>query len=162
MVMEKKYSIEQLLIEEQVKTIQHFLSELQDDAYWIRRDELGAVRGLNGAQCSYDFMGHPNMPYDLKKFVKEICPKRDGYLLSDMVINRYKPGDFIGTHKDRAHFRMNTVIALHEEGDGIYIDEEEKFIEDKIGQGITLYGTGPTHSVPAVKNLRHVLIYLYE
>lgn len=159
---EKNYSIEQILSVEQVRKVHDYLSSISYDAYWRRRDDLGAVRGINGAQCAYDFIGYPSMPPDMKEYLKSLAPRPSGYFLSDMAVNRYKPGDFIGSHKDRAHYRMNTVIALHESGDGIYFDDEDLFIEDKPGQGITLYGTGPVHSVPPVKTLRHVLIYLYE
>jgi len=129
---------------------------------WIRRDDLDSNRGIEGHTCRYDTMTYPAMPDKLKEYVREIAPRPEGYIISDIVINRYQPGDYIGKHRDRAWYRMNSVIALQQDGDGIYIDDDELFIEDIKGQSVTLFGAGPVHSVPAAKALRHVLIYLYE
>lgn len=156
------YSVSNFLDKDQVNHINELLKDLQDDAYWTRRESLGASRGVNGEECSYDFMGHTFMPTELKEYLLEIAPREDGYFLGEICINRYKPGDYIGKHKDRAAYRMNRVIALQENGDGIYIDDEDRFIEDVEGQAVTIHGVGPVHSVPPAKNLRHVLIVLYE
>lgn len=133
-----------------------------DGLCWIRRDKLEPGRGLDKQQCGYDFLSYPAMPDELKEYVRAIAPRPEGYYITDIVINRYQPGDYIGKHLDRASYRMNKVIALQQNGDGIRIDEDDLFVEDVKGQSVTLFGAGPIHSVPAAKSLRHVLIYLYE
>ena len=163
MDLKERYSVSKdVITEEQVNHINELLSELQDDAFWTRRENLGPSRGVDGQECAYDFMGHTFMPGELREYLLEIVPREEGYFLGEICINRYKPGDYIGKHKDRAAYRMNRVIALQENGDGIYIDDEDRFIEDVKGQAVTIQGVGPVHSVPPAKNLRHVLIVLYE
>jgi hypothetical protein len=156
------YSLTKELNEEQVNNINTLLEKYQDDLHWQRRTSLGQGRSVDYEDCAYDFMGHNFMPEDLKKYLLEVAPKVDGYFIGELCINRYREGDYIGKHKDRAAYRMNRVIALQEKGDGIYIDDDNKFIEDVQGQAVTIHGVGPVHSVPPAKNKRHVFIVLYE
>lgn len=162
MNLKEKFSVSNFLTQEQANLINDHLNLMQDDQYWARRDLLGEGRSVEGEQCGYDFMGLPAMSPDFRKLLLDIVPKEDGYFIGEICINRYKPGDYIGKHVDRALYRMNRVVALNEDGDGLYINDKDIFIEDKKGQAVTLYGTGPVHSVPPVKKLRHVLIVLYE
>lgn len=136
--------------------------QIIEDARWSHRSVLGFPRAVGDATCRYDFCGHNQMPKDLKEKLFNIAPKFDGYKLNETAINRYNIGDYIGKHKDRDLYRLNLVIALQENGDGIMIDDTGEFIEDKLGQGILIEGVGPTHSVPPVKNVRYSLVYLYE
>jgi hypothetical protein len=102
------------------------------------------------------------MPADVKDLLKSLAPNYKDFPLREIAINRYNVGDYIGQHKDADLYRKNLVIALQAEGDGLYIDASDTFIEDVEGQGVLITGVGPIHSVPTVKKLRHCLIYLYE
>lgn len=137
-------------------------AEKLDEFRWTRRANLEPGRSISGSTCQYDFCGHSQMPQDLKNKLKELAPEYKDFPLAEIAINRYRVGDYIGKHKDRDLYRLNLVIALQEEGDGVFIDDEELFIEDKIGQGVLFKGIGPAHTVPPVKHLRYCLIYLYE
>lgn len=162
MLTKDSYLITKELSERQVNNINTILEKYQDACYWQRRTSLGPNRGIDGDECAYDFMGNAFMPDDLKDYLLRVAPREDGYFISEICINRYNEGDYIGKHKDRAYYRMNRVISLQANGDGLYIDEDEKFIEDVVGQAVTINGIGPVHSVPPVKTKRHVFIVLYE
>jgi hypothetical protein len=102
------------------------------------------------------------MPKNAKDRLKELAPEYKDYLLAEIAVNRYKPGDYIGKHRDRDFYRRNLVIALQANGDGLQIDNPLEFIEDVAGQGVLIEGVGPVHSVPPVNQTRYCLIYLYE
>jgi hypothetical protein len=102
------------------------------------------------------------MTKELKEYIAGLAPKYPGMDLERFAVNRYRVGDFIGPHKDQHMYIKNLVVALQENGDGLFIDEHDIFVPDKVGQGVAFEGIGPVHSVPEVKNLRFVLIYLYQ
>lgn len=133
-----------------------------EPARWSHRTVLGFPRAVGNSDCRYDFCGHNQMPVDLKEKLINHAPKFEGFNLNEVAINRYNIGDYIGKHKDRDLYRLNLVIALQENGDGLLIDDTGEFIEDKAGQGVLIEGVGPVHSVPPVKNTRYSLVYLYE
>lgn len=133
-----------------------------ESARWSHRSALGFPRAIGDATCRYDFCGNSQMSQNLKEKLFDLAPTFEGYTLNEIAINRYNIGDYIGKHKDRDLYRLNLVIALQENGDGIMIDDTGEFIEDKAGQGILIKGVGPVHSVPPVKNVRYSLVYLYE
>jgi len=137
-------------------------AESLDSFRWTRRVNLEPGRSISGSTCSYDFCGHVQMPLELREKLKSLAPEYKDFPLAEIAINRYQIGDYIGKHKDRDLYRLNLVVALQEEGDGVYIDDKSEFIEDVAGQGVLFKGVGPAHSVPPVKNLRYCLIYLYE
>jgi len=138
------------------------LIESIEEPRWIRRTKLQPGRAINNSTCAYDYCNHMQMKKEMKEQLKEIAPVYEDFKLADLAVNRYKIGDYIGQHKDKHDFRRNLVISLQESGDGLYIDEEDKFVEDKIGQGVLIEGIGPIHSVPPAKKLRYSLVYLYE
>lgn len=156
-----KYEVSKEIDDDKIDTLLEMVKETHP-LCWVYRDDLDANRGIDGHTCKYGIMTYPAMPDDIKKYVRDIAPRPDGYIISDIVINKYSPGDYIGKHRDRAWYRMNKVIALQQQGDGIYIDDYDLFVEDVKGQSVTLFGAGPVHSVPPAKSLRYVLIYLYE
>jgi len=137
-------------------------AEQLEDSRWTRRVNLEPGRSISGSTCQYDFCGHSQMPAGLKQKLKELAPEYRDFPLAEIAINRYRVGDYIGKHKDRDLYRLNLVVALQQQGDGVYIDDEELFIDDRIGQGVLFKGIGPAHSVPTVKSQRYCLIYLYE
>jgi len=142
----------------ELKELAQSINELR----WTTRTKLSSGRGIGGATCHYNFCGHAQMETSLKEKLKTLAPLFDNYKLAEIAINRYKVGDYLGKHKDRHFYRRNLVIALQEQGDGLYINDTDEFIEDVAGQGVLFNGIGPAHSVPPVANERYTLIYLYE
>jgi hypothetical protein len=159
--MNRKLEILQIFDKEITKEIKTKIISLESSR-WVKRTDLSTRRAVGNSSCNYDFCGHKQMPNDLREELKNLAPTFNSFPLSEIAVNRYNVGDYIGKHKDRDLHRLNLVISLQEDGDGLYIDDEERFIEDVEGQGVMFKGVGPTHSVPPVKNLRYSLIYLYE
>lgn len=160
LTMTQQLLVSKILDEKAVNEVNLAIATLEQPR-WVKRKYLPAMRGVNGATCKYEFCGHAQMPKDVKEFLKTLAPEYQGYPLQELAINRYNVGDYIGQHRDTDLYRKNLVIALQAQGDGLYIDAEDKFIEDVAGQGVLITGVGPIHSVPPVKHLRHCLIYLY-
>lgn len=133
-----------------------------EDPRWVKRLVLQPGRAINDAGCSYDYCNHRQMKSETKELLKSYAPDYEDFFLSEIAINRYNPGDYIGTHKDRHDFRRNIVISLQTGTDGLYIDDTGEFIWDDAGQGVLIEGIGPAHSVPPVKETRYSLIFLYE
>jgi hypothetical protein len=150
------------ILEKNTATSLFDLATQIEEPRWISRKNLSYGRGIEGADCNYDFCGHAQMSKENKDLLKSLAPKFDGFKLAEVAINRYRVGGYLGKHKDRHYYRRNLVIALQELKDGLYIDDNNEFIEDIAGQGVLFEGVGPAHSVPPVKNLRYTLIYLYE
>jgi len=133
-----------------------------EEPRWVTRTSFKAPRGIDGATCNYDFCGQRQMTKELQEELKKLAPVYVDFPLAEVAVNRYKENDYLGKHKDRDFYRRNLVVSLQEKGDGLYINDEDTFIEDVTGQGVLIEGVGPTHSVPPVKNERYTLIYLYE
>jgi len=102
------------------------------------------------------------MPKELREYFKKIAPVYRDFFLSEIAINKYQPGDYIGPHRDRHDFRRNLVVSLQTSNDGLLIDETDQFIRDEAGQGVLIEGIGPIHSVPSTTQVRYSLIFLYE
>jgi hypothetical protein len=133
-----------------------------DNIRWTSRTSLSAGRAIDNSTCRYDFCGHAQMPPTVKETFKELAPTFKDFKLAEIAINRYKPGDYLGKHKDRHYYRRNLVISLQEDGDGLLVDDTNQFVKDVAGQGVLFEGIGPSHSVPPVAHDRYTLIYLYE
>lgn len=154
-------SVDQIFDESTSAEILNKLGNIEDPR-WIRRDELESRRGVGDSGCAYDYCNQLQMTKELKEYIAGLAPKYPGMDLERFAVNRYRVGDFIGPHKDQHMYIKNLVVALQENGDGLFIDEHDIFVPDKVGQGVAFEGIGPVHSVPEVKNLRFVLIYLYQ
>lgn len=159
--MKARLQVSNVLDKDTVQQVRNLVDAVIDP-YWVTRTDLSHYRGIDGSSCRYKFLGHAQMPADLKNFLKKLAPNYPNFFLAEIAVNRYDEGDYIGKHKDRHLYRRNLVVALQEFGDGLYVDETKEFIEDVAGQGVLFEGVGPIHSVPPVKNKRYCLIYLYE
>lgn len=127
---------------------------------WFRRTGEMPGRGYPGETCAYWYATHRSMPPEFSKELGELAPKVDGWKLDIICINKYLPGDYIGTHRDRGTHPFNLVIPLQDGEDGMFIKGE--LLKDKAGRaGLNAY-TGLPHSVPPVKSERYVLIFLFN
>lgn len=129
---------------------------------WVKRTELQPGRAVNNSKCSYYYCSHTQMKKEDKDYLISIAPKYENFFLSEIAVNRYEKGDYIGQHRDRHDFRRNLVVSLQSGADGLLIDDTETFIKDELGQGVLIEGIGPVHSVPEAKDTRYSLIFLYE
>ena len=146
---------------EVAESIKEHLKQL-DNKSWTRRTTLGRGRGIPNEDCKHDWIGHVNLPKSLLKILLEYAPQFEDYYLQEICANRYNIGDYLGKHKDMHLYRKNVVVSLQQDGDGLIDHNANKFIEDKIGQGVIFTGVGPLHEVPPVKQERFVVIYLYQ
>ena len=135
------------------------LAEMHE-ARWYHRAKINSrpTKGTNVA--SYDFLGDRQQPKDFNALLRSLAPKFPGFFLTEAIINRYKPGDYMPEHLDVQTYRKNLVIPLCEDGDGIEI--EDVFYPDVLGEGVCFVDNGFRHAVPQVKSLRYVAIFLYE
>ncbi len=130
------------------------------DARWFHRAKINSRPTAGTVVASYDFLGDRQQPKDFAAQLRSLAPKYPGYFLIESIINRYKPGDWMPEHIDIQNYRKNLVIPLCEDGDGIEI--EGVFYPDVLGEGVCFSDVSAPHSVPRVKSLRYVAIFLYE
>lgn len=157
----KDLEVYKTIKEQTVDEIKKQLANL-DNSVWIRRESLGRGRGLiSGTDCSYDFLSEQDMPKSLLSTLKDNAPEC-AYNLYEVCVNRYQKGDYLGPHKDMDMSIKNIVVSLDNSNNGLLNNETDEFIADKKGQAVYFTGVGPIHSVPPVKDLRYVLIYLYN
>jgi len=133
-----------------------------EDKYWVTRTTLGTGRGLPGESCKHDWLGQNKMSKELLDFLTTNAPVFEDFTLEEVCVNRYNEGDYLGKHKDMHMYTKNVVVSLQENGDGLLDCTANKFIEDRIGQGVVFTGVGPLHMVPPVKKERFVVVYLYQ
>jgi len=133
-----------------------------EEPRWITREYLQPGRAVDNETCCYKYCNQVQMKKQDREYFRNLAPKFENYFLSEVAVNRYDRGDFIGLHRDRHEFRMNLVVSLQDSSDGLYVRDTDEFIEDKAGQGVQIIGTGPVHSVPTTNNERYSLIFLYE
>jgi hypothetical protein len=135
------------------------LAEMHE-ARWFHREKINSRPTTQGTAASYDFLGDRQQPKEFNELLRSLAPMYPGHYLAEAIINRYKPGDYMPEHIDIQFYRKNLVIPLCADGDGV--DIEGVFIPDVIGEGVCFSQCSVPHSVPAVKNLRYVAIFLYE
>ena len=153
--------VKQLLDKDDVVKILDKIKEIEEPR-WFTRDVFAPGRGQLGSACKYDYCNQIHMKKETVEFLEQYAPKYSDFFFNEVAVNKYNIGDFIGPHRDRDIYRRNIVISLQEDGDGLFVDDTNEFIEDKAGQAVIIDGIGPVHSVPKVKNERYSLIFLYE
>ncbi|BDR26932.1 hypothetical protein RVBP20_1730 [Pseudomonas phage sp. NK1] len=131
-----------------------------EDSWWFNRKKINSIPTKGITECDYWFLGHNQMPVELRELLFHIAPKVEGAWLGEVLINRYEIGTGMPEHIDQAVYRYNMVIALNDNGDGITINGE--FYQDVPGRATIFPIRSEPHEVPPVKNKRYVLIYLYE
>jgi hypothetical protein len=122
---------------------------------------MGEYRGTTSNKCSYHCALNRALGKDYLAHLKSLAQEIEGCTLSEVVINRYDPGDYIPDHYDRSIYAFNQVIHLEDsDEEGIIIDGE--WHPQRAGQSVVFKGAGKLHSVPPVKNTRYTLIYLFS
>lgn len=134
------------------------LEELPD-GYWYNRKKINSIPTAGTTEANYFFLGHNQMPPDLRKTLWELAPKLPKAILEEVCVNRYEVGFGMPEHIDLAQYQYNMVVALCDNGDGVEIMGE--FFKDHPGQGIIFPRKSAPHAVPPVKHKRYVIIFLY-
>lgn len=140
----------------------HKLVEAIETPRWLDVEELQPGRAVKDAGCKYEYCNEVQMRRVDRDYLRSIAPQHTDFELSEVCVNKYNPGDFIGKHRDRHEYRKNLVVSLQDSADGLFIHDTEEFVRDKAGQGVEIVGVGPVHSVPPVSKTRYSLIFLYE
>lgn len=130
------------------------------EARWFHRAKVNSRPTSGDPTASYDFCGDHQQPKDFEEAARAVAPIIEGCTLDEVVINRYNVGDYMPEHVDISLHRYNVVIALSDEGDGLFIGDE--WHEDVPGRATIFPAYSAPHGVPPVKSQRFVLIYLYE
>lgn len=140
----------------------YLLQELQTfhEARWFHRAQINSIPTQGTRESNYDFMGDRQQPKEFNAYLRSLAPKIEGFTLGEACINRYLPGGGMPEHVDRARYFFNMVVPICDQGDGIEI--EGVFYPDEPGNAVVFPAQSAPHSVPAVKHLRYVIIYLYE
>lgn len=139
--------------------ISSYLDNLREK-YWFHRDKINSIPMKGDPTADYYFLGHNQMPAELRNFLFALAPTIDGMKPIEACVNRYEIGRGMPEHIDQAYYRYNMVIPLSDYGDGLLVGDQ--FFVDKPGSGLILPSRSPAHEVPPVKTKRYVLIYLYD
>lgn len=128
--------------------------------YWFNRKKINSIPTKGTKKADYWFMGDGQQPKELREYLFSIAPIIDGQKPVEACLNMYDEGEGMPEHIDIALYRYNMVIALCDNGDGLYLEDE--FIVDEPGRAIIFPAKTPPHHVPPCKHLRFALIYLYK
>ncbi|MNC35635.1 hypothetical protein D3C75_841240 [compost metagenome] len=130
------------------------------EARWYHRAKINSRPTTQGTTASYDFLGDRQQPKEFNQLLRSLAPVYAGLELTEAIINRYRPGDYMPEHIDVQRYRKNLVIPLCADGDGVEI--EGVFYPDVLGEGVCFSEVSTPHAVPPVRSLRYVAIFLYE
>lgn len=144
---------------EVAESLTEYLDQLPD-IYWYHRLKINSIPTKGIVEADYWFLGDGQMPQELKEYLGELAPRIDGFEPTELIVNRYEPGNGMPEHIDKAMYRYNMVIPLSSHGDGLYV--EDQFYVDVPGSGLIMPMKSPPHHVPPVKHKRYTLIYLYD
>lgn len=141
------------------KVLVDYISALPEGR-WYFRAEINSIPTQGSVKSSYWFMGDRQQPKELSEYLFDIAPKIDGLPPVQACINRYLPGDYMPEHIDIGLYRQNMVVALTDTGEGVTVGG--RTIIDEPGVATVYPAKSDPHQVLPVKELRFVLIYLYE
>lgn len=127
--------------------------------YWYHRLKINSIPTTGTSEADYWFLGHNQMPSNLRKALFSLGPKLPRAILEEVCVNKYEVGFGMPEHIDLAQYQYNMVVTLCDNGDGVCI--EDIFHKDSPGKGIIFSRKSVRHSVPAVKHKRYVIIFLY-
>lgn len=145
-----------LLEPEEAARLNEELEQL-DEAYFIDRSVHFKNAGLKGEVGKYLSMGDRAMPKKLKEYLYSLAPERD-FPLTEVVVNRYREGDFIPPHVDDVGTAHCLLLSLEDSEEGL--STSEGLIKNKAGWCKEI-SVKTTHWVEPVQLLRHTVIFLY-
>ena len=129
-------------------------------ARWVHRDRINSIPTAGTSASDYWFLGDRQQPVELNEFLIAIAPVINGVKPSESIINHYDVGGGMPEHIDLGPYRVNMVVMLSDNSDGVEIDKV--FHKDVPGTAVLFPLRSPPHRVPAVKHERFIIIYLYE
>ena len=154
MVLVNKYKLIEV---EEAHSIKKRL-DLLDDAYYIDRSVIAPNRGLNGEIGAYHSIGDRSLPKDILEDLKKIAPKKD-LPLTQIVVNRYRIGDWIPPHNDDVGPAYCSTLHLEDSEEGL--SYEGGLSKNKAGW-VNEHPMNFIHWVEPAKEERYSIIFLYE
>jgi len=154
MVLVNKYKLIEV---EEAHSIKKRL-DLLDDAYYIDRSVIAPNRGLNGEIGAYHSIGDMSLPKDILEDLKKIAPKKD-LPLTQIVVNRYRVGDWIPPHNDDVGPAYCSTLHLEDSEEGL--SYEGGLSKNKAGW-VNEHPMNFIHWVEPAKEERYSIIFLYE
>jgi len=154
MVLVNKYKLIEV---EEAHSIKKRL-DLLDDAYYIDRSVIAPNRGLNGEIGAYHSIGDRSLPKDILEDLKKIAPKKD-LPLTQIVVNRYRVGDWIPPHNDDVGPAYCSTLHLEDSEEGL--SYEGGLSKNKAGW-VNEHPMNFIHWVEPAKEERYSIIFLYE
>ena len=154
MVLVNKYKLIEV---EEAHSIKKRL-DLLDDAYYIDRSVIAPNRGLNGEIGAYHSIGDRSLPKDLHEDLRKIAPKKD-LPLTQIVVNRYRIGDWIPPHNDDVGPAYCSTLHLEDSEEGL--SYEGGLSKNKAGW-VNEHPMNFIHWVEPAKEERYSIIFLYE
>ena len=131
--------------------------DLLDDAYYIDRSVHSPNKGINFEVGSYYSIGDRSLPKDIRDYLCEIAPKKD-LPLTEIVINRYRKGDWIPPHEDDFGTAYCSTLHLEDSDEGL--SYEGGLSKNKAGWGKE-FPVSFIHWVEPVTDPRYSVIFLY-
>ena len=154
MVLVNKYKLIEV---EEAHSIKKRL-DLLDDAYYIDRSVIAPNRGLNGEIGAYHSIGDRSLPKDILEDLKKIAPKKD-LPLTQIVVNRYRVGDWIPPHNDDVGPAYCSTLHLEDSEEGL--SYKGGLSKNKAGW-VNEHPMNFIHWVEPAKEERYSIIFLYE
>ena len=154
MVLVNKYKLIEV---EEAHSIKKRL-DLLDDAYYIDRSVIAPNRGLKGEIGAYHSIGNRSLPKDILEDLKKIAPKKD-LPLTQIVVNRYRIGDWIPPHNDDVGPAYCSTLHLEDSEEGL--SYKGGLSKNKAGW-VNEHPMNFIHWVEPAKEERYSIIFLYE
>lgn len=128
------------------------------DAYWVDRSVHYVNTGLHGEVGKYLSMGDRAMPPEILETLQSIAPEKD-IPLTEVVVNKYRKGDFLPKHIDEAGPAHCVLLSLADSSEGL--STEDGVIPDRAGW-VKEIPLSLIHWVEPVVRPRFTVIFLYD
>jgi len=128
------------------------------DAYWVDRSKYYVNTGLQGEVGRYLSMGDRSMPAALKETLIGVAPTKD-IPLTEVVVNKYRKGDFLPKHVDEAGVKYCVLLSLEDSVEGL--SSLDGLIPDKAGWAKEI-PLSLVHWIEPAEKPRFTIIFLYD
>ena len=145
------------LIEPEVAADLHEKLNSLDDAYFVDRSIYNQNKGLKGEVGQYLSMGPRAMPKELRKTLEALAPKRD-FPLTEVLVNKYRKGDFIPAHIDNSGNRHCLLLSLQDSEEGL---SYSKGVLTNQAGWVKELPASEVHWVEPVQEPRFTVLFLY-